>query len=211
MPLELDITPVPNSRLGVWKIEEDMDHLKWELQWGQTDIKQFQSINDHERSRHWLVSRVLLRRLINTSRFIDMQCDEHGKPYLVNFPFHISISHSGDRVAVLLSEKDCGVDIELMKPRIEIVAHKFISAEEWKYLKDETQQQQMYVFWCAKEALYKLYGKRKLDFRQNLFLYPFDMESGVVKGRIEKGSYLKELPVYFQKIENYLLAFAAEE
>jgi phosphopantetheinyl transferase len=211
MPLELDITPVPNSRLGVWKIEEDLDHLKWELQWGQHDIKQFRAINDSERSMHWLVSRVLLRRLLNTSKFIDMQCDEHGKPYLVNFDYHISISHSGDRVAVLLSEKDCGVDIQLMKPRIEAVAHKFISDEEWTYLKDDTFTEQIYVFWCAKEALYKLYGKRKLEFRQHLFLHPFDMSSGLVKGRIEKGSYFKELPVYFQKVDNYLLAFAVEE
>jgi 4'-phosphopantetheinyl transferase EntD len=208
MPQILELEPDAGSRLAVWKIEEEAEELKWMLQWGQSDIMQYRSHADSLRSMHWLSSRVLLRKMLNTSKFIDLQVDEFGKPYLRNFPQKLSISHSNQMVTVLLSERECGIDIELMKPKIEKVAHKFISEEEWKYLTEEFRMEEMYVFWSVKEALYKYYGKKKLEFRKNIFLYPFEWkEKNTVRTRIEKGSYLVELPVSFRKLEDYILAY----
>ena len=103
MPLLQQIQIDSDSVLGIWQIDEEKDQLKWELQWGPSDIEQFQALSDHERSMHWLSSRVLLRKMMNTKSFIDLQIDENGKPYIKNFPQKVSISHSGKRVAVLLS------------------------------------------------------------------------------------------------------------
>ncbi len=208
MPLFKEIEVDANSRLAIWHIEEDAADLKWELQWGQEDIKRFSALNSEERSMHWLCSRVLLRKMLNTSKFIDLQVDEFGKPYLKNIDQKLSISHSGQMVTVLLSNKDCGVDIQLLEPNIERVAKKFISEDEFENLDDDNRMEQIHVFWCAKEALYKYYGKRKLDFRKNLEIRPFNYaEKGTVTGCIEKEKYYKELPVFYRKIENYILAY----
>jgi phosphopantetheinyl transferase len=208
MPLYKEIEVDANSRLAIWHIEEDAADLKWELQWGQEDIKRYSSLTDDQRSLHWLSSRVLLRKMLNTSKFIDMQVDEFGKPYLKNIDQKLSISHSGNMVTVLLSNKDCGVDIQLIDKNIERVAKKFISDEEWANMADDNRAEQIHVFWGVKEALYKLYGRKKLDFRKNLFVYPFIFaEKGTVTGRIEKEKYFKELPVHYRKIENYILAY----
>src|SRR2546430_2403613 len=104
MPQIIDIETSPGTKLGVWKITENPDDLKWKLQWGAEDIKRFRAYNTGERSNHWLYSRVLLREMLNTSKFIELEADEYGKPYLANFPQKLSISHSGDMVTVLLSE-----------------------------------------------------------------------------------------------------------
>ncbi|RYD82667.1 MAG: 4'-phosphopantetheinyl transferase superfamily protein [Sphingobacteriales bacterium] len=208
MPLYKEIEVDANSRLAIWQIDEDAADLKWELQWGQEDIKRFSALNDEQRSMHWLCSRVLLRKMLNTSKFIDLQVDEFGKPYLKNIDLKLSISHSGKFVTVLLSNKDCGVDIQEIEPNIERVAKKFISTEEWENIGEDDRLDIIHVFWSAKEALYKFYGKRKIDFRTHLTLYPFRFaEKGVVTGRIEKDKYSKELPVYYRKIENYILAY----
>ena len=204
----LDLKIGTGSSLGVWKIEEEAEALKTKLQWSAEDIKRFQSHNDGERSKHWLYSRVLLREMLNTSGFIELDADEYGKPFLVNLPQKLSISHSGDMVAILLSNMECGMDIQIMKPDIEKVAHKFISEKEWKYVKESTRFEQLYLFWCCKEALYKFYGKKNLAFKENLGLEHFEWSSeGSVTGWIMKDDYLKTMDVHWQTIGNYLLAW----
>ena len=212
MPLFREIQLDAETKLGIWEIKEEASDLKWELRWGQEDIKQFAAFaNAHQRGMHWLASRVLLRRMLNTDKFIDLGRDEDGKPVLNNFPQKLSISHSGDRVAVMLSNRECGADIELMKPNVEIVAKKFISEEEWNCLGVDMRQEQIYIFWCAKEALYKMYGKRKIDFRKNLYLFPFEWQpQGIIHARIEKGSFQRELPVHFEQEDNYMLTYVAD-
>ncbi len=66
--------------------------------------------------------------------------DDHGKPYLVNFDYEISLSHSYDYAAVMISkDKKVGVDIELMKEKIDLIKHKFLSVEELKASKSRYQ------------------------------------------------------------------------
>jgi len=210
MPRILDLETIPEGNLGVWKIEENPEDLKSKLQWSEEDIRRFQSHMDGERSKHWLYSRMLLREMLNTSQFIELGADEFGKPLLGNFPRKISISHSGDMVAVMLSKHECGMDIQLMKPNIERVAHKFISEEEWQYLNPETRFEQMYLVWCCKEALYKYYGKKNLAFKENLALKSFSWNpEGSLMGVIKKDEYYKELPVYWKTIGDYLLAWVS--
>ena len=87
--------------------------------------------------------------------FIDCKVDAHGKPYLVNMPFQISMSHSFDYAAVMISRKNpVGIDIELIKEKVEnVLPEKFMRPEEMDFIaKDENRIQQLYVCWCAKEG-----------------------------------------------------------
>jgi len=210
MPRIIDLKTIPDGNLSVWKIEEDADDLKSKLQWSDEDKKRFEAHNDGERSKHWLYSRILLREMLNTSRFIELDADAYGKPFLANFTQKLSISHSGDMVAVMLSQYECGMDIQIMKPNIERIAHKFISEDEWKFVHENTRFEQIYLFWCCKEALYKYYGKKNLAFKEHLILKPFSWQpEGVLTGIIAKDDYYKELPVYWKTIDNYLMAWVS--
>jgi 4'-phosphopantetheinyl transferase len=199
------------SRLGVWEIEEEADRLKWLLQWGKEDIRRFQELKDSERGMHWLASRVLLRKMLNTPEFIDLRVDEYGKPYLKNFPQQISISHSEKRVAVITSENLCGIDIQHKDHRIEKIASKFISKEEWQQFEPDNKLEQIHLIWGAKEAMYKVYGRRKLDFKDSLFVEPFVFEEkGRLKGHIEKGSYFKDLILNYEWKDDYMLVWTVD-
>jgi phosphopantetheinyl transferase len=212
MPLIKIIDVNPTTQIGLWEITEEPDTLKWALQWGQEDIKRFRSFNDNLRSMHWLASRVLLRKLLCTEKYIDLQQDEYGKPVIKNFQMEVSISHSGTWVAVMLSDKPCGVDIQLMDRHLDKLSAKFVSDEERKYAPDDLTDLQLYVYWCAKEALYKLYGKKKLDFKEHMFIHPFEEQPrGQVAGRIEKDSILKNLKISYERIDGYMLAYVLEK
>ncbi len=198
-----------DSKLGVWKIEEDESTLLSKLQLSQKEEEFIKNVSSGKRYLHWLSSRVLLRELLDTKDFIDLNFDENGKPLLKNFDYNLSISHSEEMAAVIISkEGNVGIDIEFMDPKINRVAHKFMNREELDNLKEKDEIQQMYVYWCAKESLYKVYSKKKLRFREDLPIAPFKYNKhGVVHGQILNGTLLGEYDINYEQIDDYMLTY----
>jgi 4'-phosphopantetheinyl transferase len=150
-----------DTEFALWKIEEEAESLYNQLQLNEHEKAYVESIGNGKRHLHWLGTRVLLRTMLNTAEYIDCQVDDHGKPYLVNMPYQISLSHSFDYAAVMLSKsKPVGIDIELISPKVERIAHKFLNTQELSFIKPEHRVEQLYVAWCAKEAVYKCNGRR---------------------------------------------------
>lgn len=161
-------------------------------------------------SIHWLASRVLLGQLY-AGKNIELHKDQFNKPSLLvdAKPFHISISHSHEYAVIIVSEYDTvGVDIEKVDNRVIRVAHKFIREDE--AIADESMQTLAYtIIWSAKEALYKYYSKKELDFKQNLRIGRFVPmpEPFTIKGYIEKGDYRKELVLHVITMGDYMLTY----
>ena len=117
--------------LAVWKIEEGEEELLSGLQLKQHELDFLDTLSKGKRLLQWLSTRFLLRTMLNTSEYIDCRLDEHGKPYLVNSPYSISLSHSYDYAAVMIGkDKGVGVDIELIKPKIHRIQQKFLNEPE---------------------------------------------------------------------------------
>jgi hypothetical protein len=67
------------------------------------------------------------------------------------------------------------------------------------------------VHWCAKEALYKLYGERELDFREHiLVLQPPSGHEGDFRGRIRNGANENHYLLHAEKIDDYFMVFAVD-
>lgn len=198
------------SRLGIWKVEESIDELQSQLILNQDELNFFKSHKKRKRNLHWLASRVLLRNLLETDEFIEVKEDEFGKPYLLNFEFEISITHSYDYAAVIISKNKVGIDIEKMKKDLLFLAPKFMSIIEINDLNDIDHFKQLYVYWCAKESLYKLYGKKELAFKQNLIIKGFEYSTtGSLLAEIHKDNFNNEYVVNYEEfVQGYMLAFA---
>jgi len=195
-------------------VEETIDDLKSRLILDQEELAFYQTLNKGKRNLHWLSGRVLIRNLLNTSHFIEVQSDEYGKPHLVNFDYELSISHSLDYAAVIISKKRVGIDIEQMRPKIRNIAHKFMREEEQAFLAEDADQamRQMFVIWTGKEALYKLYGKRNLNFREHMAFEPFILGSpGHARGYLRKDGWEQAFRVTFEEIDGYMMAYTMEE
>lgn len=197
------------SELGIWKIEEDADWFRSQLILNKGENTIIDSIKNPQRQLHWLSSRVLIRSFMNTKQFIHLENDLHGKPVIHNFPVHISLSHSADLSAILISKKfSVGIDIEKIDPKILRIKNKFLNDTEKKSISEEEELNQLYVIWCAKEAMYKLYGKKQLEFREHLFVSAFKYaHSGELNGRIEKDSYSLEVKIIYEKLEDYMMGY----
>lgn len=122
----------------------------------------------------WLACRVATRQLVEAQGmdYRGLQKDEYGKPHLIDSSWHISLSHTqGWAAAVLHRARPVGIDIEPIREQFRRVVPRVLSESELVHAAGDPNR--LAVYWCAKEALYKLYGKRQLTFREHLLIEPF--------------------------------------
>lgn len=182
MPLvELEVTHT--RALGFWKITESEETLLIE-------VHKHESIPGaltHPNKRlEFLAGRVLVKELLVGlgHDFYGITKDEFGKPFLVDQSYHLSLSHSYPFVAALLDkDKSVGVDLEQIKSKLTRIASRVLHADEFTDAGDNLTK--LCIYWCAKEAMIKVHGKKDLTFAENLLIQPFTLQKeGDLIGRI---------------------------
>ncbi len=213
MPLAYIKEINPQTFIGLWRIEETPDVLEKQLHLKAHELQVLRSLQGNKRNLHWLATRVLLRKMLNTDDYIDCQPDENGKPFLLNLPHQISLSHSYDYAAVMISENSrVGIDIEIMKEKINRVKHKFLNDDELSFIDNKNTIEHLYVCWCAKEALYKLNGKKETSFKDNISLQPFAYSiNGTINACISKSESKTAYKVNYKKFGDYMLGYVEED
>ncbi|MEN0055240.1 MAG: 4'-phosphopantetheinyl transferase superfamily protein [Mucilaginibacter sp.] len=198
-----------DTEFALWKIEEEADDLYKQLQLDDDEKAYVEKLSNGKRHLHWLGTRVLLRKMLLTDEYIDCKVDAHGKPYLVNLPYHISLSHSFDYAAVMISKTHkVGIDIEQIKQKVERIAGKFMRAEEMAFIDPQHKIEQLYVCWCAKEAVYKCNGEKEVSFADNIFLEPFHFETkGQLNAHLHKTAISLDYTVSYMQYEDYMIGY----
>ena len=87
--------------------------------------------------------------------------NENGKWTCGDFFF--SISHSGDVVAVAVSEKEVGIDVERVKRHIDGLEERVMSEAELQrfYRADPDKRQEMFIkLWTQKESIFKTLNEK---------------------------------------------------
>lgn len=201
----------PNTSFAIWRIEESAEELLAQLQLKHHETSYLDTLVSGKRNLHWLSTRVLLRTMMHTNEYIDCQVDSSGKPFLTNFPHQISLSHSYDYAAVMVSkDKAVGIDIELIKDKIERISHKFMSEDELSFI-GNNRIEHLYVCWCAKEAVYKLHGKKNISFLDDIRITPFPyLESGSFQAHLDTGNEINDYTVHYDKFDGYMIGYVTD-
>ena len=84
--------------------------------------------------------------------------DEHGKPYLQDNPRYFNVSHSGEYLAIAVSESPVGIDIQGQKLIKDGMFKKVVQSEE-TLLIGENRQKDFLRLWALKESFVKAEGK----------------------------------------------------
>lgn len=149
----------------------------------------------------------LLEHLLGSSPFELLYTDQK-KPYLMGHSVHLSISHSHDRLAILLEKRhSTGVDIELKRSKVLAVRHKFLSAAEWEWAGDDTEK--LTTLWAAKEAMYKAYGLKGINFASDLSVEPGEGDS--LTGHLRRGALEQSWQLQRLSLANYVLVYIFNE
>lgn len=211
MPLFLHQPIEPAGEIGIWEITEVEDHFLKLLKLTALEAEQL-SIIKGRRRLEWLAARQLVHHMSGRKERGAFYKDAYGKPHLENSNFQISISHSHEMAAAIAAPFPVGIDIQYLVPSIKRIAHKFISPNEATTIESETELPHMHVYWGAKEALYKAYGRKELDFCQHIMVEPFafDLVEGRCRGKVAKNGFLASYEINYRQIDQYILVYATE-
>ncbi len=212
MPILLHKDLKKKGELGLWAIEEEESWFLSQLDLSQEEQSQLDKIQGHRRVE-WLAARMLIHRMSGREKRGIFWKDEFGKPHLENSNFQISISHSRKIAAAIAAPSKVGVDIQQFVSKIDRLTHKFLSKKETQNLDLNFRLWHLHVYWGAKEALYKAYGRRQLDFCKHILIQPFKFQKqgGIFTGRIQKGNLVEKYELAYQFVEDYALVYAIGE
>lgn len=204
MPLVRSEMTDAESAWGLWQITETEEELSFEA---------FESCPDDiiapAKRKEFLAGRALVKALAEKVgvQYSGIRKDEQGKPYLKDQTHEISLSHSSPYVAAQIHPRDAvGIDIEQPKEKLLRVAPRVLSSSEENDAGNDIVKH--CVYWCAKEAMYKLYGKRGLHFSNQLNLDPFELKrSGVLQGYIRANGIPTIVSLGYVVKDDYVLVF----
>lgn len=200
------------TRFAIWRIEESASELLENVQLNGREKAFFEGLNKGKRTLHWLATRVLLRRMLDTTEYIDCPSDANGKPYLANFPQRISLTHSYDYAAVMMcDDREVGIDLEIVKPKITRIADKFMKTDELAFMQEETKIEQLYACWCAKEAVYKLQGNKGVSFKDDMTVQPFEYhDQGTLMLDLHSSMRKETFKVFYERFNEYMLGYVVD-
>ncbi|MEO9953362.1 4'-phosphopantetheinyl transferase superfamily protein [Nonlabens sp.] len=204
MPLFHSLNNRENTEVYIWKITETEAFLRTDIELSENSKNRLSTMSSDLHRRGFLS----IRHLLKIAGYSDLQLfyTDNGKPHLEDGK-HISITHSYEFTAIIISDVPIGIDIEKQRDKIKRIAPKFIGYEEGFISSLENSIKELTVVWGAKESMYKLYGKKGLGFKAHCLVEPFTMNSDLTISRIVYEDDNLKFDVYFQEIENFMLVY----
>lgn len=172
MGLYLKKTLDNEAEIGVWQITETEEELTALSATPSDEMEEISFIRSESLRKQRLAVRALLNTMFDEKVYLSHH--DNGKPYLENNPVNISITHTAKYVAVILHEEEnVGIDLESLDRDFSAVEKKALSEDEIDDLEDDKRNEQLAIYWCAKEAVYKLLSRYNVDFAEQIEIERF--------------------------------------
>ncbi|RKF04837.1 phosphopantetheinyl transferase [Tenacibaculum lutimaris] len=207
MPLYKTLTVNNHAKALIWKIDEPFEELSKGIFLTDENQQRVNGMKSDLHQRGFLSVRHLLKEIGYSDN--DLVYDEYGKPHLKDGNF-ISITHSFIFSAIIIStEQPVGIDIEMQRDKIVKIAHKFTPIEEYKSIANhDALVSKLTIVWGAKESLYKIYGKKKLLFLENIYIEDFSFDTNETTGKILYEGETSDFDIRFLEMEGFTCVYA---
>jgi len=196
------------TRIVVWENTESNDFYINKLNLTDIELNTVHSYREH-RQKEWFCSRYLIKSIVDDSNCKIIK-DNFGKPILKSSNCHISISHSKNKAAAIISNTPVGIDIQKKEDKIYRIHKKFISEQEITQLDQNNIESAYHIFWGAKECMYKAWGKKELEFKKHMHIYPFKYfrKDLNLKGWVKKDEAFQKYDIFTDLIDDFYLVYA---
>ncbi|WP_268848719.1 4'-phosphopantetheinyl transferase family protein [Flavobacterium aestivum] len=218
MPLFKIINLNSSTQILVWEITESYQELFEAVVLNESNMSRLKGMKSEIHQRAFLSVRKLFQEVGYTD--FDLYYDEFGKPHLHDGK-HISITHSHQFSAIILSDKVVGIDIELQREKIIRIADKFADTE-FSYLipnKKIEYIRKLTVIWGAKEAIFKIRNEKGISFKDHIKVNAFEMNDMQAKTELHFDDIIKDFNICFEEFgsndingfkQNFTLVYAFE-
>ena len=202
MPIIDDVSLLPKTRVVIWEINESVNDLKSNVVLSNDSLKLLNQKKSEIHKKQFLAIRNIFNFLCVDEK--DLRYVKSGKPIFLNKK-KISISHSGNYAALIVSENNVGIDIEIINDKALKLKSKFLETELNYPL--ELNKETSLVYWNIKESIFKAVDKAGIDFKKNILVLPLDMKKNVLKSWYINDHEIYSFDTRFKISKKYTLAF----
>ena len=175
MGLYLRKTLDNKTEIAVWQITESEEELKGLSSIPGDELEEISLIRNESQRKQKLAVRALLNIVFEEKVYLSHH--DNGKPFLENCITNISITHTEKYVAIIINdEEDLGIDIESLDRDFSVVEKKALSEEEIEDLDNYRRNEQLAIYWCAKEAILKRMSQNRVDFAEQIEVEDFNIK-----------------------------------
>ena len=179
--------------IGVWEISESVNELK-----AFSEEVKFDQIKSEKRRLEMLAVNALLKEMCGNAK---LDYNKYGAPFL-DINKKISISHTKQFVAIIVSELKSGIDIEINSERVLKIKNKFLSVND----NTNKTQEDLTIAWSTKECIFKWYQKGNLNFKDDILIRKINHSSKTIEVFFDKNLFI----LNFLKINNHFLVYVCK-
>lgn len=206
MPLYKTITVDELTKVFIWKVEESLEWLSKGIVLTEHCQKRVDGMKSELHRRGFMSIRHLMAEAGYQDH--DLYYDDHGKPHLKDDKY-ISITHSFNFTAIIISNKDVGIDIEKQREKILKIANKFTPLDEYHTLaNEEALIRKLTIVWGAKESVYKVIAQPGVGFLQHINVTDFDFDDSKTTTHVRYNGIDDWFDVSFLEFENFTCVYA---
>lgn len=205
-----DLDDDDHSKLGVWQITESEQELRALSSVPSDELEEISYIKSESLRKQKLAVRTLLDRLFEEKVYLNHH--DNGKPYIENSSINISITHTDKYVAVIVNDsEEVGIDCESLDRDFSAVEKKALSEDEIEDLDEDQRNEQLAIYWCAKEAVYKKMSQYNVDFAEQIEIENFRMrgEGELEATFIQKDGFEEEIHLQYMTFDRHVLVWVA--
>lgn len=196
------------ATVAVWQITETEEELQNLSSVPSDEMEEIKLYGSESQRKQKLAVRALINELFDEKMYLDHH--DNGAPYLENCVTNISITHTDKYVAVIIDdEEDLGIDIESLDRDFSAVEKKALSEEEIEDLDDDKKNEQLAIYWCAKEAIYKRMSQNRVDFAEQIEVEKFNPkgEGELEATFIHKDEHEEEFELEYMVFDRHVLVW----
>jgi phosphopantetheine--protein transferase-like protein len=196
------------AEIAVWHVTETEEELIKLSSVPTDEMEEISLFRSESQRRQKLAVRALLNEVFEEKMYLNHH--DNGKPYLENCVTNISITHTEKYVAIIIhDEEELGIDIESLDRNFAVVEQKALSEDEIDDLDDEKKNEQLAIYWCAKEAIFKRMSQNRVNYAEQIEVEKFNLkkEGELEATFIHKDEYEEEFELEYMMFDRHVLVW----
>ena len=176
------------AEIAVWQVTETEEELMNLTSVPTDEMEEISLFRNESQRKQKFAVRALINEIFEEKMYLNHH--DNGQPYLENCATNISITHTDKYVAVIIHDEDeVGIDVESLDRDFSVVEKKALSEDEIDDLEKDKRNEQLAIYWCAKEAIYERMSQNRVVYAEQIEVEKFNLRK---EGELEATSIHKD-------------------
>ena len=196
------------AEIAVWHVTETEEVLKSITSVPTDEMEEISLFRSESQRRQKLAVRALINEVFEEKMYLNHH--DNGQPYLENCATNISITHTENYVAIIIhDDEEVGIDVESLDRDFSVVEKKALSEDEIDDLEKDKRNEQLAIYWCAKEAIYKRMSQNRVVYAEQIEVEKFNVrkEGELEATFIHKDEHEEEFDLEYMIFDRHVLVW----